>query len=30
LTAEDEELFAPILERGRDVLWILEAPPAGP
>jgi hypothetical protein len=30
LTAEDEELFAPILERCRDVPWILEAPPPGP
>ena len=29
LTAEDEELFAPILERCRDVPWILEAPPPG-
>jgi hypothetical protein len=30
LTAEDEELFAPVLERCRDVPWILEAPPPGP
>jgi hypothetical protein len=29
LTAEDEELFAPVLERCRDVPWILEAPPPG-
>ncbi len=27
LTAEDEQLFAPILSRCRDVPWILEAPP---
>lgn len=30
LTAEDEELFAPVLERCRDVPWIPEAPPPGP
>jgi hypothetical protein len=30
LTADDEELFAPVLERCRDVPWILEAPPPGP
>lgn len=29
LTPEDEELFAPVLERCRDVPWILEAPPPG-
>jgi hypothetical protein len=27
LTDEDEELFAPVLARCRDVPWILEAPP---
>jgi hypothetical protein len=27
LTPEDEELFAPLLDRCRDVPWILEAPP---
>lgn len=27
LTSRDEELFAPVLERCRDVPWILEAPP---
>ena len=27
LTEDDEERFAPILERCRDVPWILEAPP---
>lgn len=27
LTPEDEELFEPVLDRCRDVPWILEAPP---
>ncbi len=27
LTAEDEKLFSPLLDRCRDVPWILEAPP---
>lgn len=27
LSEEDEELFAPLLDRCRDVPWILEAPP---
>jgi hypothetical protein len=29
LTAEHEELFGPLLDRCRDVPWILEAPPRG-
>lgn len=28
LTPEDEDLFAPLLARCRDVPWILEAPPS--
>jgi sugar phosphate isomerase/epimerase len=28
LTAADQERFAPVLDRCRDVPWILEAPPA--
>jgi hypothetical protein len=27
LTAYDEQLFAPVLSRCKDVPWILEAPP---
>ena len=27
LTAEHEELFGPLLDRCRDVPWIIEAPP---
>ena len=29
LTHEDEQQFAELLDRCRDVPWILEAPPAG-